>query len=341
MVPSPSPTISPPPPPENRIDAQLLDRHLNPAARTGLGRLWDGPGTIQLTDVLVPAADGPGEPDVPVRVYRPVEADVLAPVVLFVHGGGFTAGEVEQFDAQCEWYAHSAQAVTVSVGYRLAPQHPYPAALRDVRTVWRWLHDADNDADNDADADGLRRGDVAAELGIDPARSAIVGSSAGAAIAAGLALYLRDHHEPLPALLLLHAPVLDDRHTTPSSHAITDPRTWNRSGSQRSWASYLGPAAAPGADVSPYAAPARASGLAGLPPTFLTSGDLELARDEVLDFASRLTQADVPVELHLYPGATHGFDVVVPEAAISQASRRAQTEALVRALHPAGSAPPR
>lgn len=229
---------------EDRIDAQLLDRHLNPAARTGLGRLWDGPGTIQLTDVLVPATDGPGGPggpDVPVRVFRPMAADVPAPVVLFVHGGGFTAGELEQFDAQCEWYAHAAAAVTVSVGYRLAPQHPYPAALRDVRAVWRWLHNAD----------GLRRGDVAAELGIDPARSAIVDSSAGAAIAAGLALYLRDHHEPLPALLLLHAPVLDDRHTTPSSHAITDPRTWNRSGSQRSWASYLGPAAAPGADVPP------------------------------------------------------------------------------------------
>ncbi len=331
---------------EDRIDAQLLDRHLNPAARTGLGRLWDGPGTIQLTDVLVPATDGPagpGGPDVPVRVFRPMAADVPAPVVLFVHGGGFTAGELEQFDAQCEWYAHAAAAVTVSVGYRLAPQHPYPAALRDVRAVWRWLHnaDSDTDTDTDSDADGLRRGDVAAELGIDPARSAIVGSSAGAAIAAGLALYLRDHHEPLPTLLLLHAPVLDDRHTTPSSHAITDPRTWNRSGSQRSWASYLGPAAAPGADVPPYAAPARAASLAGLPPTFLISGDLELARDEVLDFASRLAQADVPVELHLYPGATHGFDVVVPEAAVSRASRRAQTEALVRALHPARSAPPR
>ncbi|WP_419469326.1 alpha/beta hydrolase [Candidatus Frankia alpina] len=91
----------------------------------------------------------------------------------------------------------------------------------------------------------------------------------------------------------------------------------------------------------PYAAPARAASLAGLPPTFLISGDLELARDEVLDFASRLAQADVPVELHLYPGATHGFDVVVPEAAVSRASRRAQTEALVRALHPARSAPPR
>jgi acetyl esterase len=159
------------------------------------------------------------------------------------------------------------------------------------------------------------------------------GRAPGAAIAAGLALYLRDHDEPLPSLLLLHAPILDDRHTTSSSHAVTDPRTWNRAASQAGWAQYLGHGNALVTPVPPYAAPARASDLSGLPPTFFSLGDLELARDEVLDYAARLARAEVPVELHLYPGATHGFDVTVPTAAVSRASRAAQTDALVRALH--------
>ncbi|ONH35178.1 alpha/beta hydrolase [Protofrankia sp. BMG5.30] len=317
---------------EDRVDPQLRDYLVNPPSRPRLSRLHPAADRVRTTDTHVKIIDGPDVRDVPVRVYRPAEADAEAPVVLFVHGGGFTLGELEQFDQHCAWYATASRAVVVSVGYRLAPQFPYPAALHDAHAVWSWLTGGpDEEAGEGA---GRRVGTGAAEIGVDPTRSAIVGSSSGAAIAAGLALYLRDRQEPLPSLLLLHAPVLDDRHTTVSSQAITDPRTWNRAGSQRGWRSYLGPVA-DAADVPAYAAPARATDLAGLPPTALILGDLELARDEALTFATRLAQADVPVELHIYPNATHGFDVVVPDAAVSLASRHVQGEALLRALHPA------
>lgn len=295
-----------------RLDRQLRDRFLNPPPRPELGQLWESGPMIQI-ETAVASVDACHQ--APVRLYRPTLGPAPAPVVLFVHGGGFTMGELEQFDPQCEWYARAAEAVVVSVAYRLAPAHPYPAALQDAASAWRWIHD------------------TAGQLNVDPTRSAIVGSSAGGAIATGLTLYLRDQQQPLPSLLLLHAPVLDDRHLTASSHSITDERTWHRESSLRSWASYLGPSGPPGHEsVSAYAAPARATALAGLPPTFLTLGDLELARDEVLDFAMRLAAAEVPIELHLYPGATHGFDVLVADADISRASRNAVSAALRRAL---------
>lgn len=299
---------------EARLDPELRERFLHPPRHPALERLWeDGPAIS--TEDAVASVDG-GQA-VPVRIYRPAEVPVPAAVVLFVHGGGFTTGALEQFDPQCDWYARAAEAVVVSVGYRLAPAHPYPAALQDTAAAWQWLHRA------------------AGKLGIDPARSAIIGSSAGAAIAAGLTLYLRDGDQPQPRLLLLHSPMLDERHRTASSRAITDEHTWHRAGSLRSWTSYLDASGPPGGESVPaYAAPARAVDLAGLPPTFFSLGDLELARDEVLDFAARLADADVPIELHVYPGATHGFDVVVAGAGTSRASRKAQVTALRRALHP-------
>ncbi|KJE22374.1 esterase/lipase [Frankia torreyi] len=250
-----------------RLDPQLRARFLHPPQRRVLDQLWPGGPATFPQDAVVGVDPGHR---VPVRSYRPADGPDPAPAVLFVHGSGFTMGELEQFDPHCDWYARAAEAVVVSVGYRLAPTHPYPAALQDAAAAWQWLHD------------------TAAQLGVDPTRSAIVGSSAGAAIAAGLALYLRDHGQPLPSLLLLHAPVLDDRHRTASSHAINDERTWHRAASLRGWTSYLGPAGPPGGESIPaYAAPARATDLAGLPPTFFALGDLELARDEVLDFATR------------------------------------------------------
>ncbi|WP_250285975.1 alpha/beta hydrolase fold domain-containing protein, partial [Frankia sp. CiP1_Cm_nod2] len=267
---------------EDRVDPQLRDHLVNPPSRPRLGRLHPTADRVRATDTHVKITDGPDARDVPVRVYRPAEADADAPVALFVHGGGFTLGELEQFDPHCAWYAAASRAVIVSVGYRLAPQFPYPAALRDAHAVWSWL--TGGPAGETGERAGGRAGTGAAEIGVDPARSAIIGSSSGAAIAAGLTLYLRDRQEPLPSLLLLHAPVLDDRHATVSSQAITDPRTWNRAGSQRGWRGYLGPLA-DAADVPAYAAPARAADLAGLPPTALVFGDLELARDEALAFA--------------------------------------------------------
>lgn len=295
---------------EVRIDPELLEGFLRRTPGV-VGRLWDGGEQPARTEMTVPAVSG-GTP-VRVRVYRPTGADGPLPGVVFVHGGGFTVGPLEWFDTYCDWYSSAARAVVISVGYRLAPAHTFPAPLDDLEAVWRWLH-------QDPEA-----------AGIDPGRLVLAGSSAGAAIAAGFTLRTRDSGGSQPRLLLLHGPVLDDRHQTASSREATDPRDWNRSGSLLAWEAYLGcPPGSPG--VSVYAAPGRAPDVSGLPPTFVSTGGAELARDEAVDFSVRLAQAGVPVELHVYPGAMHGFDVIVPDAALSVASRSAVTEALRRAL---------
>ncbi|MFC5002411.1 alpha/beta hydrolase fold domain-containing protein [Dactylosporangium cerinum] len=278
------------------VDPDLRQRFLHPVA--GMGPVWRGPWSGDVDEVT--PAGGPV-----LRRYRPAGAAPDGPVALFVHGGGFTAGTLEQFDPQCIRYAQQAHSTVVSVGYRLAPAHPFPAAVDDCDAAWTWLRDT----------------------GIDAA--ALIGSSAGAAIAAGLALRLRDRADPLrPRLLLLHAPVLDDRHDTASSHQITDLRTWHRAASQAAWRAYLGALE----DIPAQAAPARAADLTGLPPTCLVVGELEPNRDETLQFAARLAAAGVRTELHLYPGAYHGFDIKDPDSAPGRASLDAQAAALARAL---------
>ncbi|MFJ9775181.1 alpha/beta hydrolase [Kitasatospora sp. NPDC101157] len=303
-----------------RLDRELLAGYVTPVP--GMSPLRpDGAGP-ERRDLVAHDPQDPQAPPVRVRAYLPGGPCVPAPrpgrpVVVFVHGGGFTAGErLEWFDPLCDLYAEGAGALVVSVGYRLAPQHPYPAAQQDCRTVLRWLR---------------RHG---AELGADGANIALAGSSSGAAVAAGLTLALRDAGEALPGLLLLHAPVLDDRHTTPSSLLILDGRTWSRAASLAGWGAYLHPLRPGHPDVPPYAAPARAEQLAGLPPVYLGVGDLELGRDEVIGFGLRLSQAGVPLELHVFPGAYHGFDIKDPQAGVSRHSLATQVDALRRALRP-------
>ncbi|MFF2352098.1 alpha/beta hydrolase [Kitasatospora sp. NPDC058115] len=304
-----------------RLDRELLAGFVAPVP--GMAPLRPDAAGPERRDLVAHDPQDPDAPPVPVRVYLPARpgagpAEPPLPTVVFVHGGGFTAGErLEWFDPLCELYAEGAGAVVVSVGYRLAPRHPYPAAQQDCRTVLRWLR---------------REG---AGLGADGGRVALAGSSSGAAVVTGLTLALRDTGEALPTLLLLHAPVLDDRHLTPSSRLVQDRRTWNRRSSLAGWAAYLHPLPPGHPDVPPYAAPARAQRLDGLPPVYLSVGDLEVARDEVIDFGLRLSQADVPLELHVFPGAYHGFDIKDPRAGVSRHSLATQADALRRALHPA------
>jgi acetyl esterase/lipase len=272
--------------------------------------------------VVVRDLVAPGPPDdapgVPVRLYEPRERPALLPAIVYVHGGGFVVGSVDAARVTCEELAERVGALVVSPRYRVAPEDPFPAAVEDVYAVLRWVASS------------------AGELGVDPARIAIAGYSAGGGIAAGAVLMARDRGEVSLAFQAPTNACLDDRHITPSSQAVRDIRTWHHDRARSQWASYL--SRLPADDISPYAAPARATDLSGLPPAFLSVGDLDLLRDENLDYARGLAEAGVPTELHVYPGAFHGFEILLPDARISRDAVSALHAALRRALHPPASA---
>lgn len=268
------------------------------------------PDHVAITDHTVTADDGH---EMVVRVYRAEGTPEVAPALYWIHGGGMVLGEVAGDDPQCTALADELKIVVVSVDYRLAPAFAHPTPVHDCRAGYRWL-----------------LGQVDA-LGVDPARIALGGASAGAGLAAGLALLLRDHGETLPCFQLLRYPMLDDRNTTPSSHEITDGRVWNRATNLVCWRAYLGDAAG-GDDVDVYAAPARATDLTGLPPAIVTVGGLDLFRDEDIAYAQALLQAGVATELHVYPPSFHASDIMVAHSEASQRWRSDELAALRRAL---------
>ena len=227
-----------------------------------------------------------GDPDVLVRVYQPTVRPASLPAILWIHGGGYVLGDMASDDAHCCGLAKRVNCVVVSVEYRLAPEHPFPAPVEDCYAALKWL------------------ASHAAELGVDPQRIAIAGASAGGGLTAGLALLARDRGEVQVAFQLPIYPMIDDRNITPSSQTVTEPRTWNRQANLLGWQAYLG--RAPGSDgVSPYAAATRATDLAGLPPTYIPVGELDLFLDENIEYAQRLIQAGVPTELHIYLSLIH------------------------------------
>jgi acetyl esterase/lipase len=254
------------------------------------------------------------DPDVPVRVYRPQggAAGALVPGVVMIHGGGFVIGSVEVEHAGAAQMAISTGAVVVSVDYRLAPEHPYPAALHDCYAALTHLH-------READA-----------LGVDRGRVALAGTSAGGGLAAATALLARDRGGPAVCFQLLHIPELDDRLQTGSMQAFVDSPLWNRPLAVQSWQAYLGPLYG-SADVPAYAAPARAADLSGLPPAYVSTAENDPLRDEGITYAQRMLQAGVSVELHQFPGTFHG-SAVVTTAAVSRRAQRESTVVLRQAL---------
>ncbi|MCY1055892.1 alpha/beta hydrolase [Nannocystis sp. SCPEA4] len=247
-----------------------------------------------------------------VRVIRGPGDARARPVVLWIHGGGYVIGSAKQDDLVCARIALRLGAVVVSVDYRLASRHPFPAPLDDCVAAWELIH-------REAPA-----------LGVDPTRSIIVGQSAGGGLAAGLVLRLADGGRPLPRLQVLVYPMLDDR-TVLRQIEGRHHRVWDRGSNAIGWSKYLGRAPG-GADVSEYAAAARRVDLRGLPPTWLGVGTLDLFHDEDVDYAARLAAAGVPVELELVPGAYHGFDIVAPRARVSQGFVESQLKAMEGAL---------
>ncbi|MFN8492238.1 MAG: alpha/beta hydrolase [Caldilineaceae bacterium] len=295
----------------------LLDLTDIPGTRTklaGLFGLLPAPVIEGVTseDRHVP---GPaGDPDVLVRVYQPAERPATLPAILWIHGGGYVLGGMVDDDAHCRVLTKQVNCIVVSVEYRLAPEHPFPALVEDCYAALKWL------------------ATHASELGVDPQRIAIAGASAGGGLTAGLALLARDRGEVKVAFQLPIYPMIDDRNITPSSHAVTEPRTWNRQANLLGWQAYLG-AAYGSDDVSCYAAATRATDLAGLPPAYIPVGELDLFLDENIEYAQRLLQAGVPTELHVYRGGFHGFDIFAPDADVSKRFISGYEAALKRALH--------
>lgn len=265
---------------------------------------------VEREDLTVPGLDG--DPDVAVRVYRPVEAAKgLRPGVLEIHGGGFMFGSVDMMDGWCDTVAGDFGAVVVSVEYRLAPEDPFPAAVHDCYAALSWF------------AGG------AGDLGVDAGRIAVTGQSAGGGLAAGTALMARDRGGPSLSFQLLEIPQLDHRLETPSMVEFTDTPMWNRPNAINSWKHYLGPGHS--GPVSPYASPSVAADLRGLPPAFVSVMEFDPLCDEGIDYAQRLLQAGVSTELHAYPGTFHGSGVV-QDAGVSRRSASDSLGALGRAL---------
>ncbi|WP_424767558.1 alpha/beta hydrolase [Paenibacillus sp. sgz302251] len=249
-----------------------------------------------------------------VKIYEPADRPGTSlPALLWIHGGGYVLGHPDSDDALCERFVMEAGCMVVSVDYRLAPEHPYPAAIDDCYAALKWTADS------------------AGELNIDLNRIAIAGASAGGGLTAALSLVARDKGGPAVSFQMPLYPMIDHRNVTPSSHEITASNAiWNRDRNIAGWSMYLGEHAA--GEISPYAAPARAESYAGLPPTYTCVGQLDPFRDETMEYVTRLAQAGVDVEFHLYPGCVHGFEALFPQAEISQLASKSYVDALKKSF---------
>ena len=254
------------------------------------------PPMARVEDLLIPMRDGQS---IKARLFAPYPKSHASPIptLVYFHGGGFTIGSIQTHNVLCRELARIGQCAVISVDYRLAPEYPYPTPLEDCYAGLAWVHQN------------------AESLGIDATRIGIGGASAGAGLAAGLALLARDRGDLSVAFQLLIYPMIDDRQITVSS-TWSDP-IWSPAANTFGWTAYLGDKKGT-SDVEPYAAPARATDLSGLPPTLISVGALDGFSDEDIDYAVRLRHAGVAVELHVYPGAPHGFDTFGDFTAISR-----------------------
>ena len=254
------------------------------------------PPDISRTDHVVSTG-----PSVVVTMHRPADLADALPCIYWIHGGGLVAGNRHMDDDELDRWCRALSCACVSVEYRLAPEHPYPSALDDCWAGLVWLLDQSR------------------ELRIDRDRVVIAGRSAGGGLAAAVALRARALGGPPSGGLLLEYAMLDDRQETPSSR--TDGLAmWTRESNAFGWRSYLGEVVGTAA-VPVLAAPGRATELDRLPPTCIVVGGADGFRDEDVTFAAALMSAGVPTELHVYPGAPHGFHVFAAAGVTARASR--------------------
>jgi acetyl esterase/lipase len=264
-----------------------------------------------------------GAPDVPLVLADTAPDRKGKPVLLHIHGGGYILGAPMAFLPGVLRYAKPAGCLVVSVDYRLAPETRFPGSLNDNYAALLWLHRH------------------AEELGIDPARIAVAGESAGGGHAAALAIHARDRGEVPILFQLLIYPMLDDR--TGSTRKVPPQIgriSWGEAGNRYGWTALLGVQAG-SATVPDGSVPARVENLTGLPPAFIGVGAIDLFVDEDIEYARRLIDAAVPTELLVVPGAYHAFDLMVPDARVSKAFVQSITVALERAFNtPSAAAKP-
>ena len=261
----------------------------------------------QIEAVTVEERFVPGTPDVRVLVYRPKAATGTLPLVLEMHGGAFVRFNADSFPAGSARIAMLG-AVVVSVDYRLAPEHPFPAGADDCYAALCW---------------------AVKELDVDLDRVVVTGGSAGGALAAAVTLMARDRGGPAIAFQALNIPVLDDRLETVSMRQYVDGEGFSGRGAEGMWLHYLGEEADRSA-TSPYAAPARAADLSGLPAALIVVNGMDPLRDEGIAYAQRLMAADVPVELYVAAGCPHGAPPL--DVRLQAQAGRIFQEAIARAI---------
>ena len=268
------------------------------------------PAGIRVKNTFIASQDQKRQ--IRLRIYHPQVTSSNAPALLWMHGGGYVIGLPEQDDLYVVPFIQELGVVVISVDYRLAPDHPFPASLEDCYTALQWLA-----------AQGMP--------GIDPHRIAVGGDSAGAGLAAALAQIAHDRGEIRPVFQLLVYPMLDDR---TAARKDIDPQAnlaWTNTSNCFGWESYLnqpcGAETVPGGSV-----PARRADLSGLPPTWIGVGSNDLFYDEDVAYAQRLNEAGVPCELVIVPGAFHGFDIPAPEMQVVKNFRNSQVQALKNVL---------
>lgn len=260
------------------------------------------PSSVAIDDCVI---TGPSDRQLSLRLYRGVTKSA-APLVLYAHGGGFVTGNLDTDHAHCVELARAAGCLVVSVDYRLAPEHPCPAALDDVDAAFRY-------AVNNS-----------ARLGTDVSRVVVMGRDAGAALVAGLAQRLFDDEGPPIRVQILHQPMLDSD-ATPSRREFQRTPGLNGPAVSRAWAHYLGHSVATAQHV-----PAHRANLEGLPPTFISCAEIDPCRDEAIDYANRLLHAYVHTELHVIAATFHGFDSAVPDWVVSRECAALHAEVLRR-----------
>lgn len=268
-------------------------------------------GAIDFEEIVIPSSHS--EQTIRMLVLRPARVPRIDRSLCFLHGGGMFAGNARTgIEAVLDW-VETLGLTVFSVDYRLAPEHPHPAPVEDCYAAVSWV-----DAHREM-------------LGIGTAPLILSGASAGGGLAAGVALLARERGGLRLSDLILMCPMLDDRARFPSSTELDGDGTWDQHCNRTGWEALLGDNAG-GTEVPPSAAPGRAADLHGLPATFLDVGAVETFRDEVVDFGTRLAQAGVSVELHLWAGAFHGFDLIARDSAVAKAAHAARLDYLQRRL---------
>ena len=268
-----------------------------------LWKIYPPPQDVDVRDIKIAAADGT---HLTLRLYRKHNSDAQA-VLLYLHGGGMIMCNLETHDGVCRDYASATGLPVVAVDYRLAPEHPFPTPVDDCYSALLWL------ADN------------ATVLGLDAARIAVGGESAGGGLAAAVVLKARDEGGPALVGQMLIYPMLDDR-TVKRDVALEPVALWTYDDHATAWTAYLGSDRA----GSPYATPLRADDLSGLPASYVEVGELDIFRAESLAYASRLLAASVPVEFHLHPCVPHAFDLLAPDADVSRRAKGDRYRFLLR-----------